>query len=145
VLNRPADKSLRELWESVSEAPCNRDRPIHHGGPVPGPLMALHTHSSLADEEILPGVYFAAQRGKLESLVARADDPFRVFVGHAGWGSGQLEGELEQGAWLTTPATAETIFCNTADLWRTVKRQIGAEMLQSMLDLKDVPEDPSMN
>lgn len=145
VINRPADKTLCELWKSVSDTPCHSDRPIHLGGPVPGPLMAVHTHQSLADAEISPGIYFVAERDKLESLVARVDDPFRVFVGHSGWGSGQLESELDQGAWLTMPATRENVFGDPDDLWQTITKQIGAKMLQSMLKIKDVPNDPSMN
>jgi len=107
--------------------------------------MAVHTLLALADAEILPGVYFAAEKDKLQSLVARADEPFRVFVGHAGWGGGQLEGELEQGAWLTMPATADDIFYNDTDLWEKVTKNIGKSVLQSMLNIKEVPDDPSVN
>jgi putative transcriptional regulator len=145
VLNRPADKTLRELWESVSQTPCASDERINLGGPVPGPLMAIHTQESLADAEILPGIYFAAEKDKLESLVARADERLRIFVGHAGWGGGQLEGELEQGAWLTAPATADYIFYGDTDLWEQVTKSIGRSVLQSMLKIKEVPDDPSVN
>ena len=145
VLNRPADKKLKDLWESVSETPCDSDERINLGGPVPGPLMAIHTQQALADDEILPGIYFAAEKDKLELLVARADERFRVFVGHAGWGGGQLEGELEQGAWLTMPATSEYVFYDDTDLWEKVTKKIGKSMLQSMLKIKEVPDDPSVN
>lgn len=145
VLNRPADKKLKELWESVSQTPCHSDQQINLGGPVPGPLMAIHTQPALADAEVLPGVYFAAEKEKLELLVAREDEHFRIFVGHSGWGGGQLEGELEQGAWLTTPATVQYIFYDDTDLWETVAKQIGKSVLQSMLGIDDLPEDPTVN
>ena len=40
VLNRPAESSLKDLWEKVTEKPCETDKRVHVGGPVPGPLIA---------------------------------------------------------------------------------------------------------
>jgi len=37
-------------------------------------------------------------------------ESFIVSLGCAGWGPGQLESELVQNAWLTSPAIAEIIF-----------------------------------
>lgn len=145
VLNRPADKSLRELWESVSETPCQNDQPIHLGGPVPGPLMAIHTREGLADIEVMPGIYFAAEKDKLEDLMGEPQERLRVFVGHSGWAGGQLEGELKEGAWLTMPAKLDYVFCDEADLWHKVTREIGKSMLMDIVKPKHVPDDPGMN
>lgn len=145
VVNRPTSKTVKELWKEVGESRCESKQPVHLGGPVSGPLMAVHTNTSLAEVEILPGVFFAAKKKNLDDLVSREDHPFKVFIGHAGWGPGQLESELQQGAWLTTPATAEYVFCHGTDLWEEVFRHVGESMLQSLLKIKHVPEDPSMN
>ena len=41
-----------------------------------------------------------------------------MFSGYAGWGPGQLEGELAAGAWAIVPATGELLFDVPAeDLW----------------------------
>ena len=37
----------------------------------------------------------------------------RVFAGHAGWGPGQLEGELAEEAWIVEPPRREEIFTGT--------------------------------
>ena len=145
VLNRPADKTLKELWESVSETPCHREERVNLGGPVPGPLMAIHTQPALADIEVLPGRVLRHGQGQAGVAGRREGDRLRVFVGHAGWGGGQLEGELEQGAWLTTPAAADHVFYDDTDLWETVTKSIGTSTLQSMLKIKEVPGDPSVN
>ena len=42
VINRPADKTIREVWEIIGNDPCDRDDLIYIGGPVPGPLVAVH-------------------------------------------------------------------------------------------------------
>ena len=145
VLNRPADNTIRELWEQVGETDCESDRRVNVGGPVAGPLMAIHTDRDLAELEILPGVYFAAQRDHLEKLLGQTERPYRVFVGHSGWGGGQLEHELEEGAWLTTPATVDRVFDDDDDLWKKVAQHIGESMLASTLRIKHVPQDPTMN
>jgi putative transcriptional regulator len=111
VLNRPAENTIRDLWEKLGEGPCESTQHVHVGGPVSGPLLALHTDEALAEMEILPGLYFAAQREHLEKLLLQhPGHDFRLFIGHAGWAGGQLENELQQGAWLTTPATVQLIF-----------------------------------
>ena len=64
VLNRPADSTLKDLWEKVTQEPCEIEQHVHVGGPVAGPLMALHADRSLAEpeQEVVPGVYFAVER-----------------------------------------------------------------------------------
>jgi putative transcriptional regulator len=146
VLNRFAGQSVQQLWEEVSEAACSSSRKVNLGGPVSGPLLAIHTNQRLAEMEILSGVYLAAQKHLLDELVQEDEQPWRVFLGHAGWGGGQLEGELEQGAWLVTPATEEYVFYpEEDDLWATVAKHIGDAVLLESLHLKHVPKDPSMN
>ena len=145
VLNRPIDKIVKDLWKEIGEQPCECEQPLHLGGPVSGPLMALHSHKRLAEMKIGSGVFFAASKDNLEELVQQRDHAFRLFVGHAGWGSGQLEDELKQGAWLTTPATAAYVFYEGDDLWKTVAGQIGSSLLSSALKVKNIPDDPSMN
>jgi putative transcriptional regulator len=34
----------------------------------------------------------------------------RILLGYAGWGPGQLESELAQGAWLAAPVSREVVF-----------------------------------
>ena len=68
-----------------------------------------------------------------------------MFIGHSGWGPGQLEQELAQGAWLTVPATLEQVFDERPDLWRRILQTISGPLLAAMLKLKHVPSDPRLN
>ena len=144
VLNRPGDKQIANIWEKTGHAPCANDELIYVGGPVPGPLMAVHTLERLSEREIVPGVFFATHRDALDELVRR-EEPFRLFAGHAGWGSGQLEGELEVGGWLTTPATRQDVFCDPQMVWKTVTQRIGLQIIAPDIKHRQVPDDPSWN
>ncbi len=144
ILNRPTSKELRQLWADVGEEPCHADGPVYLGGPVPGPIMSLHAVPDLGELEVLAGVFFAARKEHLDQLVLLTELPCKVFVGHAGWGPGQLEGELKLGGWLTVPATVHDVFHDGDDLWsRLVKR--GRKPLPEILDIKRVPPDPRVN
>jgi putative transcriptional regulator len=80
-----------------------------------------------------------------------ADDPFdvgvalvslRVFAGYAGWAPGQLEAELEQGAWFVVTLDPADPFVTTPEnLWRDVlRRQRGRLSL-----FANYPEDANLN
>ncbi|MHB8900947.1 MAG: YqgE/AlgH family protein [Thermoguttaceae bacterium] len=145
VLNRPSGSTIRRLWEDVDEEPCDNDHPFHLGGPVSGPVMALHTDDGRSDLEVIPGLHFATHRDHIDYLVRQNKDPFRIFVGHSGWGKGQLESEMDEGAWLTLPATLELVFSDESELWRRVTQQVGRTMLLETLKIRGLPEDPSWN
>ena len=94
---------------------------------------------------MLPGVYFAAHKDKLQKIVSQTCKPFRFFTGYAGWAGGQLEGELKVGGWLTLAADKELIFDDRDDLWEHVVRTIGQEIIAPAIKTKHVPQDPSLN
>jgi putative transcriptional regulator len=145
VINRPAEKTVREVWEMIGCEPCDRDDRIFIGGPVPGPLVAVHTLEPFAEHEVLDGVYVATKKDALDIIVRRKGLPLRLYSGHAGWGSGQLEGELEAGGWLTTEATLDDVFADHETVWKTVTQRIGLEIMAPDLDTKHLPPDPSLN
>lgn len=145
VLNRPSSTPLERVWTQVSDAPCQRADPLMVGGPVEGPLMALHTLAGLSEIEVLPGLHFCAEPDKLRQLVAEHDGPARFFVGYAGWGAGQLESELKEGAWLTTGAATAHVFDADDQLWVRVNREIAGSTVIRTLGIKHVPPDPSLN
>ncbi len=52
----------------------------------------------------------------------------RLIVGHAGWGPGQLEAELNASAWLISEVDRELLFTTPADrMWETAVRRLGAD------------------
>ncbi len=145
VINRPSDKTVREVWEMIGNDPCERDDLIYVGGPVPGPLVALHSVEAMSDHEVLPGLYVSTHRDALDLIVRKNDIRLRLCSGNAGWGSGQLEGELEAGGWLFTRATVDDVFADDESIWKTVTQRIGLEIMAPDVDSEHMPPDPSMN
>ena len=65
-----------------------------------------------------------------------------MFLGYAGWGPGQLEGELAQEAWFLEPASPQDVFADRPDeLWRRVLERKGGHYRL----LARIPDDPSLN
>jgi putative transcriptional regulator len=93
--------------------------------------MLFAEESVFASDDVKPvgdGIAFA---GSLEVLRELADDPpedLRLLLGYAGWGPGQLENELTEGAWLLAPVTREVVFDVAPDaMWECVVRGLGIE------------------
>lgn len=145
ILNRPSDRMVKDVWEKVAEAPSDCEELLYVGGPVMGPVMALHTVQHLADLTILSDVYFTTEPEKLQELVGGNFQPLMVIVGYAGWAGGQIENEMETGSWFTTPATADHIFYGEEDLWQKVSKEVTDSVLFSALKIKDTPQDPTVN
>lgn len=145
VLNRPTNTTLDQVLDQVSDISCQRDEPLHLGGPCQGSLMVVHCEKCYMDLEILPNVYFSGESENVEQLVRIAGGPAKFFVGFAGWEPGQLESEINIGSWRTTPATVDYVFHSEGDLWKTTTKQMARRTLSAVLNLKHVPEDPSVN
>jgi putative transcriptional regulator len=145
VLNRPTNVTIGDVWEQIADESCDNREPINLGGPVEGPLLALHQQKSCSEGEVLPGVFLATQKDHLRKIISRSERPYRLFSGYAGWGGGQLEGELKMGGWLTTPAKVEHVFAASDDLWKSVADEIGRQILGPVARTKHVPNDPTVN
>jgi putative transcriptional regulator len=145
VLNRPVEQTVRTLWQQVSEAPCDADFPVNLGGPVSGPLLAVHCEETLSELEVPCGVFVAATKDNLERLVQAPEHPFRLFVGHAGWAAGQLEGEIERGMWHLVPATTDLVFGDHEGLWQHCVRLAGRRFYADVLGITEGPDEPSEN
>ena len=66
----------------------------------------------------------------------------RVFAGYAGWGPGQLDGELERDDWIVEPARASDVFSDEPEaLWGAVLERKGGEYRL----VARMPEDPGLN
>jgi putative transcriptional regulator len=141
VLNRPSETSVEEAASEI-EGLVEPDDPIYVGGPVqPSSLIILAEFDDPGQAALIA----FDDIGVLAS--AAADEPAairrgRAFVGHSGWGPGQLDAELERGDWFLTPATRSDAFSSDPDeLWETVLTRMGGGYAL----VARMPPDPSVN
>jgi putative transcriptional regulator len=146
VLNRPLELSVKEACDKALQTPCNVDGSLYHGGPCDGPLMVLHAgeaHGETSgDLKIARDVWFCTDKDEIESLLADGGVPMKCFIGYAGWGQGQLDGEMESGAWLTHPASSHHVYGTDAKQWSKLMTQL---TLGNEIDPRRIPDDPSVN
>lgn len=107
ILNRPFPRSLHELVEFSYVRPW----PLWYGGPVAAEeLFFVHRCPQFAAgaEAICEGIYLGgdfelAIKELNQHLLSEKD--LRLFIGYAGWDSGELEEEITQGYWLVQDMT----------------------------------------
>lgn len=138
VLNRPTDLTISGLFESLSfEWHGSEDAPVSWGGPVElssGWMLFGDGGSELLEDDaeevqvVAPGVCFAGSLDVFRHVAAEPPPRLRFFLGYSGWGPGQLEFEIAQGAWLSAEVTSDIVFGVPADrMWDHVVRGLGVD------------------
>jgi len=136
ILNRRADTEVVELVPDLGPL-VEQGAPLWVGGPVgPDSIVVL---GDFERPEESAGVV-ASSIGVVDPDGDAEFSRARVFVGHAGWGPGQLEGEVERGSWIICDFHPEDVFAE-GDLWSEVVRRPGPDFAV----LATMPEDPSLN
>ena len=111
VVNRPTDVSLEEVVEDV-EAFAAYEGLLFWGGPVQmSGLRALMRTDT--PPEGATKIFAAVHHVHIdEDLLNVPADPttLRFFIGYAGWGPGQLDGEMSRGSWHVESASVEDVF-----------------------------------
>jgi putative transcriptional regulator len=132
VLSRPASLTLAQLGkgQELPVAPSRLQEPVFVGGPVePYRGFVLHDAVAIAEKvEVLPGLYLSVTGEALKPLLMMEQVRMRFCLGYSGWGPGQIDQELAQGAWLFTEATPEAALDgDPATLWGETLRGMGVD------------------
>ena len=112
-------------------------RPLHFGGPLSGPIVALHQIRDYAEAETGNGIYVAAQKQHLVELIRDQNEPFRLIVGHLGWHPEELDAEVAEGHWHVMPANVDDVFSSASDMWSCVIRRATNSSLAKWIGLPD--------
>jgi putative transcriptional regulator len=143
VLNRASETDVGSAVPQLS-ALVDVDERLYIGGPVqPSSVIVLAEFENATDAALIAfddiGVLGTGEEiGELVGAVRAG----RAFVGHAGWGPGQLDSELERGDWILEPARRGDAFSSTPQgLWAEVLTRKGG----SYALVARMPADPSVN
>ena len=139
IVNKPMpDVSLGDLLDQleIARGPATPDLSICFGGPVELRRgFVLHSAEYHGDrEERLEVDHRFAMTATLDVLedIARGTGPERALLalGYAGWGPGQLEGEIRENGWLTAEAAPEIVFAPRMEgKWEAALASLGVSPL----------------
>jgi putative transcriptional regulator len=132
ILNRPGTRTVADVlprWAGSVVEPGI----VFLGGPVETEALIglgeLPETIGGADVAVSASDTFSPVLGRIGTVDLSADPDdirprparVRLFSGYAGWGAGQLDGELAAGAWIVLDRAADDAFSDRpTDLWRTV-------------------------
>lgn len=138
IVNKPTPEvRFSDLLEqlSINEGELKIDVRIQYGGPVEtGRGFVLHTSDYASGAGTMPVTDTVSMTATLDILedIATGAGPRRSMLGlgYAGWGAGQLEGEIARNGWLVCDATDDILFGRAAEhKWTAAIKELGIDPL----------------
>ncbi len=131
TINHPTDQSIQSLYQQMGR-PWSGDETsfLMRGGPVQpehawivhGPVCSTGTRHPIVDD-----LYLNTSLDALDELAERQES-YRFFVGYAGWGPGQLDNEIQEGAWILSNVDKDLLFHTPLDnIWETALKNMGID------------------
>lgn len=136
IINRPSSMKLGDILHhmeiTVSDTTCQKTQ-VFSGGPVqPERGFVVHSPSTNWDSSLVisDSISLTTSRDILEAIaVDEGPDKAFIALGYAGWGENQLETEMVNNAWLSTPFTQDILFDTPVkQRWNAAAEQIGVDI-----------------
>lgn len=135
VINRPTDLHLAAMLEhmNVSREGLADDPIVYWGGPLqPERGFVLHDQPGAwqSCQQLAENLYITTSRDILTAL-GQGEGPhhYLVVLGYAGWDAGQLDEEMLENVWLSTPLDCNLLFSRPApERWRAASELLGLDI-----------------
>jgi putative transcriptional regulator len=143
VLNKPVDLPISEVLADFPNFKAN----VYIGGPVAkDTIHFLHTLGELVPNSVhvIDNIYWGGDFDSLKELINEGivqPDQVRFFLGYSGWSPNQLEGEIEDNAWLVATVEPSKVMMADNDIWKKTLEQLGKKYKV----WSNFPENPAMN
>jgi putative transcriptional regulator len=138
VVNKRTDVPISRVFHDLKEA-SGRNDPVYVGGPVElNSVLALLKSASKPEgaDRVFGDVYLISNRNLLARTLASPAEAtvFHTYIGYAGWKAGQLEHEVDLGAWHIMPGDVATVFHADPDaVWEHLIRRTETQIAQLLI------------
>ena len=144
IINKPITVKLNEVTKDFPEF----DVPIYIGGPVKtDSIFFIHTLGDIVQGslKIMDGLYWGGDIAVIKEMMILKqlnENDIRFFIGYSGWGSKQLDRELEEKSWVVSNTRAqEVVNVNPTKMWSRYIRSLG----EDYAIWANYPQDVSLN
>lgn len=136
IINQPLDLSVSEILQHLDIKLSDQfnDHGVFSGGPVHTEVgLILHPPQGQWESSIRlsDDLCITSSKDILKAMgQGKGPENVHLVLGYAGWGPGQLEQELIDNAWLTSPADADIVFNTPNDKrWSRAVKSIGIDLM----------------
>ena len=158
-LNAGASSQQASDFQAFTQLPSERDT-LMIGGPLNGPVLALHQNEDLAELELRDGVFVSCSQDALQMLVESKlndfDDQslismedtsvnYRIVLGVAGWQTPQIHAEIDAALWYPIQCDADIVFEDTQTMWYSALRRYGDDVAQDVTGISSHSVDCQLN
>lgn len=144
LLNKKFDLTLGELVADLEET----NIPVFLGGPVQADtLHFLHNYPDKIPGgiEVAENIYWGGDFEMVKGYLKKGElntTHIRFYLGYSGWGTSQLDDELNSKSWITTPAKSRIVFHAAPDnIWKDSLALLGGDYSL----MTNFPIDPQLN
>ncbi len=143
VLNKPIDLSINEVIKDFPKF----DTQLYVGGPVgKDTVHYIHTLGEMIPHSVhvKDDIYWGGDFDRVKELIEEGlieSSQIRFFLGYSGWSPRQLEGEIENNAWLISEVKGSWIMSPDENMWKEVLNSLG----NRYKIWTNCPENPALN
>ncbi len=144
IFNKLFEVGIGDLVEGLQDIKF----PVYEGGPVQKTsIHFIHTCPDFIGEgmDIGNGIYWGGNFEQVRALLkthSLTEKEIRFFIGYSGWGSGQLEDEIEEKSWIIRAGDRQLVFSTkTEQIWKDALKGLGGEYEL----MPNYPLDPQLN
>lgn len=158
-LNANATSQQVSDFQERSQLRSQRDS-LMIGGPLNGPVMALHQNENLAEVELRDGVFVSCSQDALQMLVDEEENdannrslipmndspaPYRIVLGMAAWQTPQIHAEIDAALWYPIEGDADIVFEKSELMWAQSLRRYGDNVHQYVTGINSRGVDCQLN